>query len=598
LADALPADPLLLVLDGVEHLLAAGPFLSALLTAAPQLTLILTSRLRIELPGAVERIVPPLTLPPEETAPPLEALAAVPAVACLVQVVQALQPDFALTSQNAPAIIRIVRQLDGIPLALEIAAGHLPTTSPRLLADRLEQQLTSWLSLPARGADPVQRAPLSATLAWSYDRLDPPVQQVFRHMGVFTGGARADLLAAVLPDTFPLDQLPAALLVLQTHHLIQCVADPDGTPRYLLLEPLRAYARQALQHHGEEPAALVQYAAAYTALAAEARVALVTDQQGAWLERLEAEYSNLRATLAWTAATRRYADLAQLASELGRFWRMRNHIAEGRYWFERVVPYLTPLAPAVQLRTLIWTGYLAFCQQDYATAQIMYDSAVAQARRHGDRHQEAVALRELATVAMLQGDYAPASTRLEQALAISQTINDPLELAITCNCLALLNVWMRDDRRALDWAHTSRDYYQQAGDSQGIAAIQVVIAAACWYQGDYATAWANLAAALDVLAPLQDRTNLAEALEVAAFLVEAQEAFAAAVQLQSAASALRDPTIANTAPTRQEHLDRAAAALDRAAWDQAWTLGQTLTPTTAITLVEAYIPASAATCVT
>ena len=295
---------LLLVLDNLEHVLAAAPLVAQLLAAGPQLTVLATSRARLRLRGEQELPIPPLAVPgTDETQPPLEGLAGVAAIRLFTERAQEVLPDFALTAENAAAVAGICRRLEGLPLALELAAARIKLLPPAALLSRLERRLPL-LSGGARDL-PHRQQTMRDAIAWSHDLLTADEQAVFRRLAVFVGGFTLEAAEDVggRPPFPPSAAHPSVLdLVgsLSDQSLLRPVTGVTGEPRFAMLETIREYAGECLLASGEEDATRHAHAACFLALAERAEPELTGPAQTAWLDRLEVEHDNLREALGWS----------------------------------------------------------------------------------------------------------------------------------------------------------------------------------------------------------------------------------------------------------------------------------------------------------
>ncbi|HYO30149.1 MAG TPA: helix-turn-helix domain-containing protein, partial [Thermomicrobiales bacterium] len=339
LADYLRDRDLLLVLDNAEHLLPAAPAVAALLAACPRLTVLATGRERLRLRGERERPVPPLALPDPTCPETVEELARSAAVQLFVQRAADVHPGFVLTAENAAAVGEICRRLDGLPLALELAAAWTRMLPPGELLERLIERL---LALPAAAHDlPPRQHTLRTTIAWSYDRLEPEVRRLFRRLAAFAGGFTLDAAEYVagrgdegsrnrekdqVHSSTVLDLVAAlgdkSLLVLRGHAV--------GESWFGMLETIREFGLQRLAESGEETAVRGALARFYLDLVEAARPELSGPRQTAWLDRIEAEHDNLRSAMGWLLDRRETEPALRLAGGLWWFWWVRGYLGEGR----------------------------------------------------------------------------------------------------------------------------------------------------------------------------------------------------------------------------------------------------------------------------
>ncbi len=333
LAAALAERELLLVLDNVEQVVEAAPQIAALLAAAPRLTVLATSRVPLRLSAERRFPVPPLSLPAPGTFRSIEELARSEAVSLFVERAQAARPDFALTGTNADAVLAICARLDGLPLAIELAAVRVTHLPPAALLERLEHRL----ALLTGGAQdlPERQHTMRRTIEWSHDLLTAEEQVFFRRLATFVGGFTLEAVEAVVdtPASHRLDVLDGVASLVDKS-LLREEDGPDGKPRYLMLETIREYGLERLTASGEQDAIEVRHGRYYLTLAEATEPALSGPEQAVKCDRLEAEESNLRSALARAVAHDPEAAL-RLAGALWRFWELRCRYAEGRAWLER-----------------------------------------------------------------------------------------------------------------------------------------------------------------------------------------------------------------------------------------------------------------------
>jgi predicted ATPase/DNA-binding CsgD family transcriptional regulator/transcriptional regulator with XRE-family HTH domain len=377
LIHALYDKQMLLLLDNFEQVAAAAEAITALLARTPRLKIMVTSRVSLRVAGEHTFAVAPLALP--DSQPPLapERLAQYAAVELFVQRARAVQHTFTLNEANASTVAEICVRLDGLPLALELAAARINILTPAALLRRLERRLPL-LTRGASGGDKRHQT-LRAALAWSYDLLNPVEQSLFRRLGVFVGGCTPEVAARLLAAHdarcdaaevgSPAD--PHAVLdrlaALVDHHLLQASADSDGEPRYTMLETIREYALEQLAAAGDLAATQSQHAAYYSELAAAHT--LDGPDQRAWLNQLEAEHDNFRAALAWCFAEGRAAEQGlRLAVALCPFWHICGHVHEAHAWLLRGVTSCGEAAPELRARGLAWASHFARHQGDYVQA--------------------------------------------------------------------------------------------------------------------------------------------------------------------------------------------------------------------------------------
>ncbi|MCE3275763.1 MAG: hypothetical protein K0R13_1618 [Propionibacteriaceae bacterium] len=400
------AKQLLLLLDNVEHLAAAAPAVAELLATSPGLKVLTTSRMPLRIRAEREYAVPPLGLPRRKPPPAPEQLSQFEAVRLFIERAQAVKADFTIDNETAPAVAEICWRLDGLPLAIELAAARVRMLPPQAMLTRLEHRLPM-LTGGARDAPERQRT-LRNTIAWSYDLLKPEDQVLFRRLAAFAGGATFEAVEAVANADGSLDVFGGLERLLEQSLLRQDVG-PEGEPRFSLLETIREFGLEQLEAQGESEDAQARHAGFFLTLVEEAAPALHRPTQRAWLERLETEHDNIRAALAWSLTHEPEAAL-RIAAALFWFWYYRGHLTEGRDWIERALATGASASPEVRARVLNWSSAFAWERADYTTATSRAEEALALARSVDDPSSEGWALVNLGAVASLLGDRKRAAT--------------------------------------------------------------------------------------------------------------------------------------------------------------------------------------------
>ncbi|HEU0113208.1 MAG TPA: AAA family ATPase, partial [Thermomicrobiales bacterium] len=411
---------LLLLLDNCEHVVAAVAELAAtLLTACPALQILATSRAPLRVRQEQRFPLDPLPLPPPGPLS-LDRMGENEAVALFVERARALRPTFGLTEANAPSVADLCRRLDGLPLAIELAAARTNSLSPAALlaqmTDRLRLLRDGPLDLPPR------QQTIEATIAWSYALLDPPTQALFRRLAVFAGGSDLDGAAAVSGE----EALPAAerLGALCDQGLLRMVEGADGRPRFLMLETVREYARKQLDAAGETAAARAAHAAYCVALAEMAEPHLHGPDEVAWMRRLEEEYPNLRRALKWLCANGDAEPALRLVGALSFFWIGRNDFAEGRQRLEEALALPAPT------RTAAWAkAQTALCSALHPSPHLvrpLLQEALAVWRELGDQAGLATALDELMVVHLNEGDLDRARALGEEVLVTYRALGNDI----------------------------------------------------------------------------------------------------------------------------------------------------------------------------
>ncbi|MGH2534100.1 MAG: ATP-binding protein [Thermomicrobiales bacterium] len=444
LKTALHDQELLLVLDNFEQVIEAGPQVTELLAACPRLTVIVTSRSLLHLAGERRFAVPPLGLPDPDGLASAEQIERSAAVRLFVERAHAVNPDFAMVAADAPVVATICARLDGLPLAIELAASRSALLTSADLIDRLDNG-HHILKGGARDA-PVRQQTMRNAVAWSHDLLDAEEQALFRRLAVFAGGFSLEAAEAVVAEggrrkadvssSSPAFRLPPSASVLDglaslvEKSLIQRVEKGHGVALLAMLETIREYAADRLAASGEEVALRRRHAAYFLGLAERYAFAdLLPDDERA-IARLEAEHPNLRAALAWFAATGQAEHLLRLTAALGRYWSGQGYYREGRDWLERALSVGGGAPTRVRARALVLCGIIALFQGAESEANERLTTGLSLSRSHDDAVHAAQALIGLGALAMDQGDDLRATAFLEEAIAEAEAIADQRLAAI------------------------------------------------------------------------------------------------------------------------------------------------------------------------
>lgn len=502
---------LLLLLDNCEHLPAAAPLISQMLDAAPHIKILATSREALHLYGEYCYVVPPLALPPATVTDP--AVIAESAGVCLfVERTQAVNPAFSLTAANSAPVAAICRRLDGLPLALELAAAHSGVLPPGALLARLDHRLTL-LTGGARD-QPARQQTLRAALAWSYDLLTPAEQALFRALAVFHEGCTVAAATALLPTADPVAALQGIAALVQKSLLQPSTAATDD-PRFTMLQTVHEYATELLAAGAEQALLQSRHAAYFMALAASAATAWAGPHEAPALDRLAADHANLRATLDWAlshpaaAATTGITPL-RLTGALFRFWQVRGYYSEGRTYLAAARAAGTaPADSAAHTTALLQIGVLARRQGDYPEARSAFDAALAQFRGLGDRQGMATVLNNLATLSLSSGDSATGRAHLEAGLALFRAVGDSDGETRILGNLAVLHANQGDQATARRLIEETFVIQRAAGDQRGIALGLNDLGTFAQREGDLPTAQAFFAESLALFRALQDRAGTA-----------------------------------------------------------------------------------------
>jgi predicted ATPase len=523
----------LLILDNFEQVVDAAPTVGELLERLPNLEILVTSRTPLRLAAEHAFPVPPLGLPHATSAGErltYGELAEAEAVRLFVARAQAVKPAFALTMENAPVVAEITRRLDGLPLAIELAAARIRLLPPAALLKRLDKRF-ELLTGGARDL-PSRQQTLRNTINWSFNLLDEPARALLLRLAVFAGGCTLEALEAVCTDACGVDPLAgvAALIDNNLAYARDVSVEHDDEARFYLLESVRAYALEKLEAKGEAQEVRGRHAAFFLALAEEARDHLASEQQATWLNRLELEHDNVRAALAWTAEQQQTDLHARLATALIHFWWIHGHYGEGRRWLSHVLSRLDQPSK-LRARALDGAGVLAWLQGDYAAARAHYEESLAVTREVAPAEGESVAssLGNLGIIAIEQGDYTSAGALLREALELNRRLNNPRGLAPSLINLALVSIKEGDFGAALTNLEEALSINRTLGDRWGVATTLINLGDVRCAQGDSAAAQEHFRESLGIAQELGDKESLAYALEgyanVAASQGKAQRRF-------------------------------------------------------------------------
>jgi predicted ATPase len=577
----------LLVLDNLEQLDGAASVVATVLAAAPELVVLATSRRPLHVQGEHEFPVMPLAVPGGGSA---AEVAAYGAARLFAQQAQLVQPGFALTEGNAADVAAICARLDGLPLAIELAASRAKLLAPKALLARLGQGL----SLAAADAGrPQRQRTLRDTIAWSYELLNPVPAGVFRRMSVFTGGCGLDALAAVAVtdggEAAGADPLELAA-ELQDLSLITVSEGPDGDPRVGMLETIRDYALERLVAAGELEGACQRHAAYYAGFAEEAYEQLGGALQLAVLDRLEAEQGNLRAALNWSLgpAATDSADSAEraelglrLARALSRYWYQYGHITEGRRWLERAIELAPDKAGAPLARLAHGLGVLLATQGELDAALPLLERALAIWRELGDQEQQARELNSLGITRRRRDELDAARSLLAESITIAREVGSDFRLAAALTSLGQVESGAGNYDRATQLLREALALDRKQGDIQGEALDQQSLAVVSLRAGRVDEARDLLPGMLEYATGSMDIEFLVNALEVSACVAAGLADGALAARLAGAADRLREqadlPRPGSDEVLLEQFLVPARAATPPAVWDAELATGRTLT---------------------
>ncbi|MGB8645888.1 MAG: tetratricopeptide repeat protein, partial [Anaerolineae bacterium] len=638
IAESIGARPLLLILDNCEHLIAATAQLAEhLLLVCPHLVMMATSREPLNIPGEQVWHAPTLSIPPVGPATVAETLLSYEAIRLFVDRARAIRSDLALTAENAAAIAQICRQLDGIPLAIELAAARVRSLSPAEIAARLDDRF-NLLTAGSRTALPRQQT-LRALIDWSYNLLSESEQQLLRRLAVFAGGwtvdaaeqvtgfrppARDDALAGMTQDRLP-GARDVDLLARLVDKSLVLAQTQTGESRYSMLETIREYARDKLEEAGlaERDTARTRHLNYFRDRAVQIEPQLRGAQQMQWMRALEVEHDNIRAALTWAHSSNQIESGLELATALWRFWKVRGYYSEGRRWYALLLAQSREgncaAAPATCARALYAAGMLAYYQSDPAPAARLHEEALSIRRELGDPHL-AESLAGLGLVMRLQGDDTRAAGLYQTSLELARAANNTADMASALCYLGLVAINQGDTPRAIQFYEQALPLTRQSGDPEALANLLNNLGIAETYQNNLERGEALTAESLAIRRQLDDphgtalslhtlsyharmrkewprardllcealglyqvlgtKENAIECLESIAVVEYEMGQFAQAAQLYGATAQLREtyhiPTPPMNRPAIETENAQAQARLGPDAFARAWEQGRAL----------------------
>jgi predicted ATPase/transcriptional regulator with XRE-family HTH domain len=505
---------LLLVLDNFEHVLRSSPLVTRLLACCPSLKVLVTSRSPLGIPGERRLVIEPLKVPDLQSPPTTGALRDCPAVRLFLDRTRDIRPDFDLTPENARNVAELCVRLDGIPLAIELAATWIRVLSPGQILDRLSDRFRL-LTRGNPGADPRQQT-LRATLDWSFALLPDRERETLRRLSVFAGGWTLEAAEEVAADRgADPGQVLYLLSSLVDRSLVTVGEGPDGLPRYSLLETIREYAGEQLREAGESIMALSRHREYFLRLIERAEPALKERGEVTWLARLEAEHDNLRAALADCRDDPRGVEAGlRFVGAMWPFWFARAHQAEGRRWAEAFLASPGEVSPAVRAKALLRSGYLLFNLGEDRRAESLFQESLEAYRALGDRPNVADALRGLGLIAQSRCQDERARLHFEESLAVCRSLGDQNGIAWSLTFLGRTAMRLGDHGRAEAVLEEALSVWQVVGRRMGIAAARCSLGLVARLRGDFRQARLHAEAALSLYTDLGDRLGASNALRL------------------------------------------------------------------------------------
>ena len=608
---------LFLVLDNFEQVLEGAQLVGQLLAACPGLEVLATSRIPLGLYGEREYLVPPLSLPDPERLPSLERLTQYEAVRLFVERAQDARSDFSVTNENAPAVAEICARLDGLPLAIELAAARVKVLTPQKMLDRLSDRL----KLLTRGARdlPERQKTLRATMEWSHALLEEGEKVLFARLSVFAGGRTLEAIEAICDaeGDLPVEALDGVESLVDKS-LLREGEGVGGEPRFVMLETVHEYAREKLEESGETEELRRLHAQYFLSLAEKAEPELKGLRQYEWLERLEAEYDNMRAAFSWLLEDGDIELVLRLAGALRRFWHVRGYFDEGRRWLEQALAKGSRASASARAKALDAVGGLAHDQGDidraeaaaqeglklngradiesglvasfrrtlgitaeregdYKRATELYEESLALYREVEDKWGIAASLLSLGNVLVVRKEHERAKELYREALILSRESGDPDQFATGLANLGYEHLLEGDHEQATALNEQAARLYRDRGSRGGLVYALDNLAWAALVRGDHVRARALHEETLALCRELGDKLIGSESLEGLACAAAARGEAERSAQLFGTAKSLGYQQAPAERALREPYLAAARSRLDEAAWEAALAEGQMMT---------------------
>jgi predicted ATPase/DNA-binding CsgD family transcriptional regulator len=569
----------LLLIDNFEHVIEAAPLVSELLAASPRLKTLITSRESLHLAGEQEYPVPPLTLPMTD-ADSIQSLQESEAGTLFIQRAQMTLPRFEVRDDNAPAIAQICTRLDGLPLAIELAAGRCKLLTPQALLERLEATRDgSSLHALARGsrdAPPRQRT-LRDTMAWSYNLLDEGEKTLFSRLAVFRGGRSLEAIEAVCGEGLSIDVFDG-LASLVDKSLVQQKEAPEGEPRFVLLEMIHEYARERLEASGETETMRRRHAEYFVALAERAEPELRLARYDDWCQLFELEMDNIRTVLEWSLSAGDVTLGARLAGALVLFWYGKGYHIEGIRWIQQLLDRLDEVPVMCHPQFLFSAGHMTFLY-DLDAAHHLFRSALDISRTLGDTLHTAWALTFVGLTRMREPETAIAIA--EEGLAMFRALNFQPGIAQALNIIGEIARLNGDDDRAERAYEECLAVSHETGETRRICYLRQNLALIAQHRGNHSRAIELVRQALELARARKDKHDIAEGLAILAGSVSALDDLQKPARILGASEAALERLGTFHQPADKPEYDRIVAEvraqLDYTSFQKAWAEGRVMT---------------------
>ena len=529
LKNYLQGKEILLLLDNFEQVTSAAPLISDLLATCPKMKVLVTSREVLHLQGEREYQVSPLSLPDLESLPSVEVLTQYESVELFIERALAVKADFAVTNENAPAVAEICHRLDGLPLAIELAAARIKLLTPKAILTRLSSRM-KLLTGGARDL-PARQQTIQNTIAWSYDLLDDEEKKLFRRLSVFVGGCTLEAVEEICnaADDLEVDILDSVASLVDKSLLKQ--EEVEDEARFVMLETVREYGLERLAESEEKEALRRNHSNFYLAMAKEVEPELHRHNQVMWMDQLEVEHDNLRAVLEWSLESGEVENALRLSCDLWWFWFIRGYFSEGLDWMERALSLDKGISKSVRARALTWGGCMAWWVGDLERMGEMLRESLALSRQLGDKVGLGWSLNFSARFDQAKMNYDRAVELGEESLKLFQEVRDKFGTGWSYILLGDVARSQGDNERAVKMFEGGLIPLRELGDKNGIAWLVQNIGDVRRQSGDYDLGAELIEESIVLFQELGDKFGTAGALRNLGVAISFQGNYSRAVEL-------------------------------------------------------------------
>ena len=580
---------LLLVIDNFEQLVSAAPVIGKLLAAAPKVKVLTSSRERIYLRGEHDYPVPPLGLPESKHKQTAIVLAQYEATALFIQHARTANSAFELNEENAPIVAEICMKLDGLPLAIELAAARSRLLKPAVILEKLKNRL-SILTGGARDL-PQRQQTIRSAIDWSYNLLDDVEKALLTRLAVFAGGWTLEAAEAVCSGEGIESGNILDLLTRLTDKSLVEVHDQAETSRYRMLETIRQYALEKLIELGEHPNTCIKHLGFFIQLAESAENHLIGPDQVQWLNNLEREHDNFRTALKWSLKTGKHEEALRMAGALGLFWLKHSHFSEGRRWLENVLEGHQSISNQLQIKAWRWAGFMAFWQQDMVASHRIYTQNLKREQALEDQWGIAFSLHMLANIANLEGDVEKSRELHKKSITLSREIDAIWVMALAQYSLGDVEHFQGNLALAEELSQESLNHFRFLGEKFGMGLVLSNLGYIMCSRGNYSSAKKIFLEALDLSRELGNKDGIAIVINGLAGVFQNEKGYITSARLQGVVVSMEKEIgiMLSLYPVEQEMFDSTTRALKESLGAEAYQMefetGMTLTLDEAVSLV-------------